>query len=345
MQIEREDLEAAVARQIIAVEQSAALWKHLEERHPAKARFTGLNVAYYFGALVVISAMGWLMTLGFQALGPWAVCGIAIAYALVFIRAGAKLRDELPIPAGLLYTMAVCMTPLAVWGLERGSRFWPENDPGNYRDFFPYIRASWIWMEAATVLAALFALRQIRFSFLVAPAAVALWFMSMDLAAYLSGHGSSWNVELARNVSLVFGLAMLFIAYLADRRTGVDLSFWLYLFGMTAFWGAVSSMDSGSELRRLLYCVLNLFFIVVSVALRRRVFLVYGALGVNAYLVTLAWRVFQNSVLFPFALTALGLGVIWAAVKYQRNRDRIDAWLSSLIPEAVRDLMPQARAH
>jgi hypothetical protein len=340
MQIERSDLDEAVARRIISQEQSGALWQHLEERHPARARFTGLNVAYYFGALVVISAMGWLMTMGFQSLGPWAVCGIAVAYALVFLVAGTRLWSELPIPGGLLYTMAVCMTPLAIWGFERGTGIWPDHDPGNYRDFFPYIRSSWIWMEAGTVLAALFALRKVRFSFLVAPAAVALWFMSMDLAAYLSGH-PGWDLPLARNVSLVFGLVMLFVAYLADRRTDVDLSFWLYLFGMTSFWGALSSMESGSEVRRFLYCLLNLFFIVVSVALRRRIFLVYGALGVNGYLVTLAWRVFQNSVLFPFALTALGLAVIWAAVKYQRNRQAVDAFVLSLIPNAVRDLLPQ----
>jgi hypothetical protein len=339
MEIERTDLEEAAARQIISVDQAGALWKHLEERHPARARFTGLNVAYYFGALVVISAMGWLMTLGFQALGPWAVFFIALLYALVFVRAGARLWSDLPVPGGLLYAMAVCMTPLAIWGLERGTGFWPAADPGDYREFFPYIRSSWIWMEAGTVLAALFALRKVKFSFLVAPAAVALWFMSMDFAAYLSGH-SSWDFSLARNVSLVFGLVMLFVAYLADKRTEVDLSFWLYLFGMTAFWGALSSMDSGSELRRLLYCLLNLFFIVVSVALRRRVFLVFGALGVNAYLVSLAWRVFQNSVFFPFALTALGLSVIWVAVKYQRNRARIDPFIDSLIPERVRALLP-----
>src|SRR5881394_1088599 len=118
MQIERDDLDAAAGKQILAVEQAAALWRFLDERHPSRARFTGLNVAYYFGALVVIAAMGWLMTLGFQSMGPWAVFFIALAYALVFARAGARLWKELPIPGGLLYSMAVCMTPLIVWGLE-----------------------------------------------------------------------------------------------------------------------------------------------------------------------------------------------------------------------------------
>jgi len=32
------------------------------------------------------------------------------------------------------------------------------------------------------------------------------------------------------------------------------------------------------------------------------------------------------------------------AVKYQRNRERIDLWIESLIPDAVRSLIPRARS-
>jgi hypothetical protein len=344
MQIDREDLEQAAQGRIIDASQAEALWRFLGERHPARARFSGLNVAYFFGALVVISAMGWLMTLGFQRLGPWAVCTIAVGYAVAFAAAGEKLwrTPDLKIPGGLLYTMAVCMTPLAIWGLESATGFWAAGHPGNYRDFYPYIRSSWIFMEAGTVVAALLALRRVKFSFLVAPAAVALWFMSMDLAAYLAGQGH-WEPQLARRVSIAFGLGMLFVAYLIDSRTREDFAFWLYLFGLTALWGALTSMNSSSEWRRFLYCLLNLGFIVLSVLLRRRVFLFYGAIGVNAYLVRLAWDVFQNSMLFPFALTALGLTVIAVTVQYQRNRPAVDAHLQSLIPDWLRELLPRTR--
>src|SRR6266851_1658057 len=148
MEIERKDLDEGVAAGILSAAQAQALWAHLTPRSAPPARFTGLNVAYYFGALVVIAAMGWLMTLGFQNLGPWAVCVIAVAYAVLFVIAGRNLwRSNVPepggggtpdhntrIPGGLLYTMAVCMTPLAIFGLERGSGFWPDRDPGNCRD-------------------------------------------------------------------------------------------------------------------------------------------------------------------------------------------------------------------
>src|SRR3954470_11062629 len=107
MRIEREDLEQAAERRIIDASQAEALWRFLGERNPAKARFTGLNVAYYFGALVVIAAMGWLMTLGFERLGPWSVFVIAVAYAVAFAAYGGKLwaSPDLKIPGGLLYTM------------------------------------------------------------------------------------------------------------------------------------------------------------------------------------------------------------------------------------------------
>jgi hypothetical protein len=344
MDLQRAHLDDAVAARILDASEASALWRFLGERHPARARFTGLHVAYYFGALVVIAAMGWLMTLGFQRMGPWAVCLIAVAYAAVFVGFGQKLwrTPDLKIPGGLLHAMAVCMTPLAIWGLEKGAGFWPDRDPGDFRDFYPYIRSSWVWMEAGTLLASLVALRKVKFPFLVAPAAVALWFMSMDLAAWFSRQ-ADWDLALGQRVSIGFGLAMLFVAWLIDQRTREDFAFWLYLFGMTALWGAITSMDSGSEWRRFLYCLLNLGFIALSVLVRRRVFLFFGAIGVNAYLVRLAYTVFKDSMVFPFALTALGLAVIALTVKYQRNRQAIDARVESLVPDWMRELLPRAR--
>jgi len=76
MRIERADLDEAVAQQILTGPQAAALWRLVQTRRPMAAaapaplpeapsrRFDGLNVAYYSGALLVIAAMGWLVTLG-----------------------------------------------------------------------------------------------------------------------------------------------------------------------------------------------------------------------------------------------------------------------------------------
>jgi hypothetical protein len=347
MHIEREDLDEAVRQHIVDPQQAAELWKFLDacERAPQQSRFNGINVAYYAGALIVIGAMGWLMNLGWESFGGGGIFVIASLYAICFVFAGRTLygKAETRIPGGLLYTMAVCMTPLVVYGLERWSGFWVDADPGAYKGFFPWIRGGWFAMEAATVLAGLFALRKVKFPFLVAPIAFVLWFMSMDAVPALF-HATPWNGDLMRQVSIVFGLAMLFIAFQVDHRTKEDYAFWLYLFGMTAFWGAITSMDSHSEVARLGYCTLNAGFIVASVLLRRRVLLVFGAIGVNLYLGHLAFVVFEHSKLFPFVLTLLGLSIIASAVAYQRNRDRIDARIASWIPEWLIALLPTARA-
>lgn len=351
MRIERADLDEAVEQQILTGPQASALWRLLQSRQPADAepapaaprKFTGLNVAYYFGALLVIGAMGWLMTLGWETFGGGGIFVIALCYAALFLLASRRLLSNpaTRTPGGLLVTMAVCMTPLAVYGFERMRGLWPQRDPGEYRDFFPWIRGGWFAMEAATVLTGLVALRKVKFPFLVAPIAFVLWFMSMDAVPAVF-HADPWG-DTARHVSIVFGLAMMFVAFQVDHRTEEDYAFWLYLFGLTAFWGAITSMHSGSELRRLLYCAMNVGLVVLSVPLRRRVFLVFGAVGVNLYLGDLAWRVFENSLIFPFALTLLGLGIITGAVWYQRHRTAIELRVESWIPIWVRDLLPPAR--
>ena len=93
-----------------------------------------------------------------------------------------------------------------------------------------------------------------------------------------------------------------------------DFAFWCYLFGLMAFWGGLTSMDSGSEFNRAVYLVINLGLIGIALYLRRTVFLVFGAIGVHLYLGHLAYTVFKESFLFPFALAFLGLSLILVTV-------------------------------
>jgi hypothetical protein len=105
---------------VISEGQAEDLWRVLERRNTHRPRFDLPHVAYYFGALVVIGAMTWFMTLGWERFGGGGMFAISLTYALGFVVAGGLLwRDEgLRVPGGLLVTAAVCMTPLAVYGFE-----------------------------------------------------------------------------------------------------------------------------------------------------------------------------------------------------------------------------------
>lgn len=344
MKVSKEDLNWAASEGLISTEQVEALWRALESRRGASPKFDLAHVAYYFGALIVISAMGWFMTLGWERFGGGGIFLIAAAYALCFVLAGRTLwyKEHLKIPGGLLFTMAVCMTPLAIYGLERLTGIWPQGDPGVYRGYHIWVKGSWFLMEVGTIIAGVVALRFIRFPFLTAPIAFSLWYMSMDLTPLLFGKTDfTWNERLW--VSLWFGLAVLVVAYVIDRRTREDYACWGYLFGMLAFWGGLSLMETGSEFRRFLYGLINVGLMLLSVLLDRRVFIVFGALGVFGYLGHLAYSVFKDSLMFPFVLSVLGIVIIYLGIKYQRHRDVIDRSILGLLPEQLRHLLPRER--
>ena len=128
MKVSRSEFDRAAAG-VVSEERAEALWGALLEGERVRPRFDLPNVAYYFGALVVISAMGWFMSDAWERFGGWGIFSIALAYAGVFVVAGWALRGRgLRVPGGLLAT-------LAVYGFERATGMWIGADPGRYEGF------------------------------------------------------------------------------------------------------------------------------------------------------------------------------------------------------------------
>ncbi len=353
MNISKADFDRASGQAALTEFQTQELWRLLQgvpsSGGPESARrFDVANLAYYFGALIVMGAMGWFMSTAWEAFGGQGIFLIAASYALIFATAGGVLWNRavggLRNLGGLLVTVAVAMTPLTIYGLQRWTGAWTLADPGAYAGFHEWIKGGWICMELGTVAAGLISLWFVRFPFLTAPVAFALWYMSMDLTPLVFGTGDSdftWHEYL--HVSLAFGVVMLLAAYAVDvyrRWQKPDFGFWLSFFGLLAFWGGLSLMQSGGEGGALLYGLINAALMLVGVVLDRRAFVVFGALGVNGYLGHLAWDVFSQSPLFPFVLSAFGILVIVCGVIYARH---ISTWRAAVIgtlPPAWLRLVP-----
>ena len=243
---------------------------------------------------------------------------------------------------GVLAAVAVSIVPLAVFAVERMTGLWPLDDTqANYHNYYTYVQGGWLLMEAATVIAGLLMLRLIPFPFIVMPIAVALWFMSMDLTEWIYGEPFNWAQR--QKVSLWFGLGLLLVFLGIDGRTREDYAFWGYLAGLLAFWGGLTSMDSDSEVGKALYCLINLGLMAVAVLLRRPMFMVFGAMGVAAYLGYLSYDVFADSLLFPVVLTLIGLGVIGLGLLYQKHRDHLSTRLRAALPPGLLALLPGLR--
>lgn len=331
-------------------------------RHEAP-RFGLTHLLYYFGGLLAIGAATLFITEGFQRLGAPGLLGMALVYAAGCVWAARRLDARgLEIPAGVLATLAICLVPLAAWALQHVLGLWPTGGPGGaggYRQYHTHIDWRWLTLELATLAAAAVALWGLRYPFLMMPVALTLWYMSMDLARLIvlppaAGGGlgvpgggaaeAAW--DFYRDFSMGFGLGMVLLGFWIDARSreraasGRDYAFWLYLLGMLTFWGALSARRSDSELDKLLYGLLNLGFVFLGALLQRRVFTVCGAFGVAGYLGYLSHRVFKDSLLFPLALTLIGLAVIALGLWWQRHEGCVHAVLRAKLPEPLQRWLP-----
>lgn len=343
LKFDAEDLARAVQAGVLQPGQDSALLAFLRRQPQTRASFQLAHIAYYFGALLIMGALGWLLTEAWMRIGDSALLLIVLTYMGLFTAAGLNLwRHGQPIPGGLLGAVAVSLTPLAVFALQRLSGLWFGGDAqDDYNDYYLYVQDGWLLMEAATVLVGLLMLRLLPFPFIVLPMAVALWFMSMDLTELVYGQSFDW--EERRLISLWFGLALILASLIVDGRTRQDFAFWGYLAGLAAFWGGLSLMDSGSEWGKAIYGLINLGLIGLAVLLRRPVFMVFGALGVAGYLGYLSYEVFEDSLLFPIVLTLIGLGIMALGLLYQRHREALSEGLRTRLPQSLLDFLPALR--
>jgi len=364
VQVTRQDLHKAVQAGIISTTQAQHLWARwiapgVAAAALAKARgdyppvqagpaFSFTNTLYYFGGMVAIGAMTLFMTLGWDAFGAWGLLAISAAYLVACLLVADNLKKrKLFTPAGILATLAVCLVPLMVWCVQQGLGLWPPGGPERYSAYHTHINWRWLTLELATLAAAVVMLWRYRMPFMVMPLAVTLWYLNMDVANAIMQSGSQtggWDWEFMRDVSMVFGLATIAIAMWVDVRCRNsketawrrDYAYWLYLFGALMFWCGLSLRESSSELNKLLYALLNVFLVFFGAAIGRRVFTVFGGLGVAIYLGYLAHRVFRDSLLFPFALTLLGLSVVALGIWWQRHEAAIHDRLSMFVPKGLR---------
>lgn len=347
MQYSVDDLRAASSAGVLTPAQLDSLLAFLGTR-PAATQATGpkfdlVHVLWYAGALIVISAMGLFSTLAFSQMGGRALALTALVYAALFAWAGDHLWSvrKLQTPGGLLIAVAVSMAPLAVYGVQDALGLWSKfGKPGEARDFYIWVKGSWMFMEIAAIAAAAIALRFYRFPFIVFIAAFALWFLSMDIVPWITG-SQFGNWEVSRKVSIWFGFGIVAVAMLVNvRQRSGDFAFWLYLFGVMTFWGAITATSNGTALDKALYCAMNVGFLFLSVFLGRRVFAIFGTIGIAIYLGDLAEKVFKDSLLFPFALSLIGVGIIALGLYYHRHQDAIRNWVDLHLPEPLKRLRP-----
>jgi len=165
-----------------------------------------------------------------------------------------------------------------------------------------------------------------------------LWLAIVAVLAGGQPNDQTMGIHLALS-----GLVVMTVGFLADRRTEEDFAFWLYGLGLAHFWvGLLVLMDS-SEPAWLAFAAINFLLVIVSILLQRRAFMVAGGLGIFIYLGHLGFETFEDSLLFPFVLSFVGLATIGIAVWYKKHEEKVVAAMLGALPAAVRKRLPSAR--
>lgn len=346
MHISKEDLLKAVEQKIIDSKQAEQLWNAWQTPRVGESGHASFNfsqIAYYLGAVVILVALTWFLSLSWTAYGGLGVFFISLLYLVVFLFYGAYLwvweKGNDKTVGGILCTLAACMVPIMTYGFENFLSMWPTDSA--YIGLTS-VQLNRVLIELGTIIGVLAIYSKIRFPLLMAPLAVALWGLVLDLIVLIMGLDET--VVDYFQLSLFAGLVILLIAYLVDLYSNSDLdqAFWLYLIGVMAFWIGLS-FYFGDGLPNFVYFVVNLILIFIALVLNRKTFLVFGSMGVLFYLFYLVYDAFEGSIAFPIILSLIGIGVIYVGIVYQRYYRQIQDVTRRYIPSSLKHYLPNKK--
>ncbi len=334
--IAERELDRAVAMGIISAEQRAALLGLAsgvtsdaatgELLDGGRRGFNAVNVAYWAGGIAVLVAFAWMLIARWAVLGAGGVLGVTAVYAALFALTARTLhRQGFRTASGVATVLVVGMAPVITWSLLSLAGLWDLTPPVRGGNLLPPVNSGWDdlrWLpiDLATILAALIALRRVRYAVLALPIALATFAVAVHSLPLVFEQEMAGL--LAPRVGLLVATIVLVVGYAVDIRTrdGEDYAGWFYAVGVFAlipsllsFWGESRLIVAHATLG------ISLLLTYAALRMRRRLFLVGALIGFLAYLTYLTFDVFRTELSYPIVLATLGLLTIVLAVWVQRR--------------------------
>ena len=331
-----EQLDKAIENDIFTAEQVNEFRLSVQNSDKKATKYE--KTLYYVGALLIMSAMTWLM---FDVWDRFDAAGLVVmssVYFVAFLVAGYYVFfvKKLETAGGLLFTVSIAVTPLFVYSVMELMDIWHW---GVFNGIFAWRQVRWMIIQVSTVLVALVILKKVKFPFHVLPISVALFFFSMSLGYELRG---TWEQQTF--IFRTFGICMIAVGYFTDLKFKKDYSFWLYLFGAMTLLIGLSGFSNNDIFGFIRLGFASVIMILFSLFINRNVILVFGGLGIIILLGRLASLLFDYTIFFILTLTVIGVSLIVAGIFLQKNRKYIEENIVSNLPETLLKLRPKIKA-
>jgi len=332
MKVSKEEFFHASKEAGVKEAQIRVLWEKMKVNTPER-KFNFFNVLHYLGAFLIIFSVTRFCWWNPSAINHKTLLVGACVYILFFAGFGFYFWHfkRLSLVGGLFMVIAVAAVPLVLYLVQNILGWWQREMWWiTYRDFYHKIQSGWILINLSTIVASLTALYFVRFPFLTAIFYAKTAFLITDLVDYFS----EGDLDLVAQALVVLGSIFVAIGFFLDRKGKRDFAFWAYFFGLLSFLPGVIFL-SDSELGRVGYGLLSFVLIMFSVVIQRRVFLVFGSLGILTCLSDLIFHC-VDSFVFSLLLALIGLSVLLSAIFLQRFRQQMHQFLLSLVPDSVK---------
>ncbi len=345
-----DDLEDAASRGIIDKKQAAQLWELLAERGAGVWSLSIVNVMIGILAGLALLSFAVYAGLKIEYLTPLHVFGIAAALWLASLWfADYAARSGALVIASAMATIAVALTPLAVFALQMHLGSWPftiqdaaaasRAAQRGLRDFHQFVDTRWLVMEMATIGVAAAVIAWRKFTLPMMPICIVLWYMVMDYSMYSDLHQREMNFrEIYQWNSVYFGLAALIVAVGVDHlnESQQDYGFWVYVAGVVSFWGGLVMMDSSGEWAKFQFACINLVLCLGAGYLQRWPLALFGGAGLVLYYQHLVTETFKDHDAFWLVSGISAIALLALLTWGIRHREAIQEFFLQFAPESVR---------
>jgi hypothetical protein len=240
--------------------------------------------------------------------------------------------------------VAILLAPTVIFALQFLQGDWPGGTSALLAsELLSGIDPRWLAMELAALVTCVGLLCWLRLPFLILPTAFILWIIGMDVVPSLIMQGHSFAdismtssvEEMRKGFTLIVGLVLVTLGLYADLNrhpVGERFAFWAYFAGLMAFCTAVPLLLNNQWPGKLMYLVVHVGLVMIGAILGRRVFEVFGGIGITLVMVDMAWEIFRDGLAVVSALTLLSLALLAIGLWWWRHEPAVSARLRDLLP-------------
>lgn len=349
----KKKLAEAVEKNIITFEQRIKLSELFFgssslQSNESYIRFSTEAFLYYFGSFIILCAMAFFMFNTITGSTFVKIFCLGSFYAFLFARLGEYLwKKSEKLPASLLFFLCVTMIVFLIMVIEKATGFFPHfSEAGKYANFYTACRPALLSLALSSILVGGFVLKKRTDPLQTIPIICGSYSLFLMIGPMITGNFTNITETNFLWINLIYSIVLVAAAIKLDRKSEVDYSLWPYICGSFSLYYSIIFLldkyinDVDSEIIPFMFGFIGLVYILASLILKRKSFMILGVLGFVGYVFYLEFKFIENSpILLAAIILITGLIVFYAGILYHQNKEIIYTYIEKYVPQNLKKFL------